>query len=334
MHMADALLSVPTGAVMWGASIGAIFYAVKKIKRNDLSEKKLPLMAVSGAFVFSAQMINFTIPGTGSSGHIGGGILLAGLLGGFPALLTISAVLMIQCLLFADGGLLALGANIFNMGIVPCLIIYPLIFKPILKRGISTKRISFAAFISVVLGLQLGAFFVVLETLCSGITELPFNTFVMLMQPIHLAIGAVEGIVTAAILTFVYKMRPEIIEDSFMEIKTTTSFSVKKTVIVLAALAFITGGIFSLFASQNPDGLEWAIEKTAGTEEIEAKENIHKKLEEIQQNYAVLPDYDFEKGEGDGTSIAGIIGAIITGVFALLTGGIISFIKKRKRQLK
>ena len=100
MHMADALLSVPVGAVMLGASIGSIAYSVKRIKENDVSEKKLPLMAVSGAFVFAAQMINFTIPGTGSSGHIGGGLLLAGLLGEFPAVLTIAAVLLIQCLFF------------------------------------------------------------------------------------------------------------------------------------------------------------------------------------------------------------------------------------------
>ncbi len=72
-------------------------------------------------------MINFTIPGTGSSGHIGGGILLAMLLGEFPALLTIASVLVIQCLIFADGGLLALGANIFNMGVIPCLIVFPII---------------------------------------------------------------------------------------------------------------------------------------------------------------------------------------------------------------
>ena len=120
MHMADALLSPAVGGVMIAASACAIGYSVKKIESTDLGEKKLPLMAVSGAFVFAAQMINFTIPGTGSSGHIGGGMLLAGMLGGFPALSTIAAVLVIQCLFFADGGLLALGANIFNMGVIPC----------------------------------------------------------------------------------------------------------------------------------------------------------------------------------------------------------------------
>ena len=88
-------------------------------------------MGVMGAFVFAAQMINFTIPGTGSSGHIGGGILLCLILGQYPAFLSLCSVLIIQCLFFGDGGLLALGCNIFNMGVLPCFIAYPLIAKPI-----------------------------------------------------------------------------------------------------------------------------------------------------------------------------------------------------------
>jgi cobalt/nickel transport system permease protein len=100
---------------MCAASAAAIAFSVAKIKKDELCEKKVPIIGVMGAFVFAAQMINFTIPGTGSSGHIGGGILLAAMLGGSPALLAISAVLIIQCLFFADGGLLALGCNIFNV---------------------------------------------------------------------------------------------------------------------------------------------------------------------------------------------------------------------------
>ncbi len=330
MHMADALLSVPVGAVMLGASIGSIAYSVKRIKENDVSEKKLPLMAVSGAFVFAAQMINFTIPGTGSSGHIGGGLLLAGLLGEFPAVLTIAAVLLIQCLFFADGGLLALGANIFNMGIIPCLIIYPLLFKPLVKKAASTKMLSVVTFISVVIGLQFGSFCVVLETLFSGITELPFNTFVMLMQPVHLAIGAVEGFVTAMVLVFVYKIRPEIIESSYTGDKIDKNISVRKIIGIFVVITIITSGVLSLFASAYPDGLEWSMENTAGTAELEADSPIHNSAEKIQENIAVLPDYDFENGEGSGTSIAGIVGSAITCVLAFAIGGIIFTVKKKK----
>lgn len=213
MHMSDALLSPAVGGAMYAVSAVSIAYAVQKVKKDDLGEKNLPMMAVAGAFTFAAQMINFTIPGTGSSGHIGGGILLVGLLGGTPAVVTLTAVLLIQCLFFADGGLLALGANIFNMGVIPCLFVCPLIFRPILRKGVTHKRIMIASVVSCVVGLQLGAFCVVLQTLTSGVTELPFHTFVLLMQPIHLAIGFVEGIITAGILNFVYQMRPEILTD-------------------------------------------------------------------------------------------------------------------------
>lgn len=213
MHMSDALLSPAVGGAMYAVSAVSIAYAVQKIKKDELGEKNLPMMAVAGAFTFAAQMINFTIPGSGSSGHIGGGILLVGLFGGTPAVVTLTAVLLIQCLFFADGGLLALGANIFNMGVIPCLFVCPLIFRPILRKGVTHKRIMIASVVSCVVGLQLGAFCVVLQTLTSGVTELPFHTFVLLMQPIHLAIGFVEGIITAGILNFVYQMRPEILTD-------------------------------------------------------------------------------------------------------------------------
>jgi len=217
MHMADALISPAVGLAMGAVSAVAIGVSVTKINRGELPEKKIPIMGVAGALVFAAQMINFTIPATGSSGHIGGGAMLAGMLGGFPAFLSITAVLIIQCLFFADGGLLALGCNIFNLGVIPCLLIYPLVFKPILdggrrdKNGSEYKRLSVASVISAVLGLQLGAFCVVTQTYLSGITALPFGTFAALMLPIHLAIGLVEGVVTAAVLCFVYKMRPDII---------------------------------------------------------------------------------------------------------------------------
>lgn len=97
MHMADALVSPAVGGIMLAASAGAIAYSAYKCK-DDLDEKKIPLMGVMGAVIFAGQMINFTIPGTGSSGHIGGGILLAALLGPFPAFLTLTAVLLIQAL--------------------------------------------------------------------------------------------------------------------------------------------------------------------------------------------------------------------------------------------
>jgi cobalt/nickel transport system permease protein len=335
MHMADALLSPAVGVTMTVVSTAAIAYSVSKIKKDNLSEKKIPLMAVTGAMIFAGQMINFSIPGTGSSGHIGGGILLAAMLGGFPALLAIAAVLIIQCLFFADGGLLALGANIFNMGVIPCLVIYPLIYKTILKKGLSYGKITVASIVSVVTCLQLGAFSVVLETLTSGITELPFSAFLLLMQPIHLAIGLAEGIATAAILCFVYKIRPEIEESSLRGSRVAGGVSIKKPFIALAVIALLVGGLFSLFASSNPDGLEWAMEKTAGTSQLDASGGIFNFAEDIQKKLAFLPDYDFASGGGgliSGTTVSGIVGILLTFVLAGLAGFII-YRYKRKRKV-
>lgn len=334
MHMADALLSPAVGGVMYAASAAAIVYSSVKTKKDEFTEKKLPLMAVTGAFVFAAQMINFTIPGTGSSGHIGGGILLCAMLGAAPALLSMAAVLIIQCLFFADGGLLALGCNIFNIGVIPCLIVYPLIFRPIVRKGINFKRITVAAIISVIIGLQLGSLGVVLETLASGITELPPGTFIALMQPIHLAIGLVEGIVVSAILCFVWKMRPEILESSLSGASIDKAISVKKVVLALAAAAVIVGGALSLLASSNPDGLEWAIEKTAETAELEAMGDVHDSAASVQGSTAFLPDYNFSNADEDsaaGTAVSGIVGGALTFALAGVTGVIISTVKKKKK---
>ena len=334
MHMTDALLSPAVGIAFGAASVGAMAFSVAKVKQDVFSDQKIPLMGVAGALVFAGQMINFTIPGTGSSGHIGGGILLAGLLGGIPAFLSIAAVLIIQCLFFADGGLLALGCNMVNLGVVPCLIVYPLLFKPLLKKGITHARLWLASIASVMTGLELGALSVVLQTLASGIAELPFGTFVMFMLPIHLAIGLVEGMVTAAVLCFIHQTRPEILSSANAE--KPMGSGAKKALGILAALAIVVGGGLSIFASPDPDGLEWAMEKTAGTTELEANGAVHDGAAAVQGALAFLPDYRFAGTGKDagplGTSASGVVGAAITLGLAGGAGFAISKVKKAKKQ--
>ncbi len=332
MHMADALLSPAVGSVMYAASTGATWYAVSKVKKEQ-TDKTLPLMAVSGAFVFAAQMINFTIPGTGSSGHIGGGMLLAGLLGGGPALLTMATVLLIQCLFFADGGLLAYGANLFHMGVIPCLLMYPLIFRPLLRRGRQRKNILLASVLATVVGLQLGAFGVVVETLASGVTELPFSKFVLLMQPIHLAIGSVEGILTAAILQVVYQMQPQLLEEHINTTDAAKPKQMRRVVVLFALLAVITGGILSLYASSKPDGLEWSVEKVTGAPELARQNPVYDVTGSIQEKTAILPDYDYAEGTeglGNGTSVSGLLGAGITFVLAGALGFLMRKLGKKR----
>lgn len=344
MHMADALLSPVVGATMWVGSVAAIGYSSKKLK-NYIDNKTIPLMGVMGAFIFAAQMINFTIPVTGSSGHIGGGMILTIMLGPYAAFLAMASILTVQALFFADGGLLALGCNIWNLGIYPCFLIYPLIYKPIAGDGTSTRRLSIAAIVSVVIALQLGAFSVVLETLLSGKSELPFGTFVLLMQPIHLAIGLVEGILTAGIISNVKKARPEILEATSLSQPIHAGISIKNILIAFVILAIITGGALSWFASTHPDGLEWAIKKVTGKGELAgAKQGIAPVLTDIQKKTAFLPDYNFKPAAGEkadenkvpawpnieaGTSVAGIIGGGIVLMSILFIGFGIRLFKKQ-----
>jgi len=334
MHMADALISPAVGGTMTAVSAGLAAYSIRKVQR-DLDEHKIPLMGVMGAFVFAAQMINFTIPATGSSGHLGGGMLLAILLGPYAGFLTMASILLIQALFFGDGGLLAYGCNVFNLGFFTCFIAYPLIYKWITRKGLTAGRIFRASLVSAILGLQLGAFGVVLETWFSGKTELPFDTFVLLMQPIHLAIGIVEGLVTAAVATFVWKARPEILERAAAG-KALGGLSINKVLAGILAAAIVIGGFVSWFASSNPDGLEWSLERTAGTAELEASGGVYDVLANVQSKTAFLPDYSFksaEEGEAGsyaGTSVSGIAGGALTLVLAGLTGLMIIAYKKKK----
>ena len=344
MHMADALVSPAVGGAMIAASGAALAWTIwKDRKDSQLDDRKVPVMGVMSAFVFAAQMINFTIPGTGSSGHIGGGILLAALLGGGPALLCLTAVLAIQCLLFADGGLLALGCNVFNIGVLPCLLAYPLVFRPLTRNGMSAKHITIASVLAAVIGLQLGAFSVVLQTKLSGITLLPFGAFLLLMQPIHLAIGVMEGLITAAVLVYVAKARPELLESARTARPLGRKVSLKRVLAVLGVLAVLTGGGLSLLASSYPDGLEWSVDgvlrgaqpasATADTGEprgIEAEGGVYDAFAGIQETTSLMPDYAFKDSESAaGTSVAGVAGSVAALLIALGAGALITRARRK-----
>lgn len=325
MHMADGLISVPIGIIFFIISVAFIGFSCKKIYTFK-DEKKIPMMAVMGAFVFVAQMINFTIPGTGSSGHIGGGILLCLVLGQYPAFLSLCSVLIIQCLFFGDGGLLALGCNMFNMGVIPCFIAYPFVVKPLLKNHFDSKRLMIASLLGVVVGLELGAFAVVLQTVISQISELPFSTFVAFMLPIHLIIGIIEGIITAAIVSYVYKENPNMIDHALMN-QSFAKIHIKKLFYVFLTLVVIIGGGLSLYASQYPDGLEWSIENVVGNSEIIDHDQTKETILKVQEATTFLPDYHFSYGEDRlGVSTSGIVGGAMT----LLLVGTIGYIMTRK----
>src|SRR5512136_1177780 len=144
MHMADALLSPTVGGAMGAVTATAVAWCSREVRR-EADDRRVPLMGVLGAFLFAAQMINFSIPGTGSSGHLGGGLLLAILLGPHAAFLVIASVLTVQAFFFADGGLLALGCNIFNLGFFPAFVAYPLVYRVMAGDRHGTPRAWAAA---------------------------------------------------------------------------------------------------------------------------------------------------------------------------------------------
>lgn len=343
MHMADALLAPAVAATMYAASTGAACYSVRSLKKEEKIElepsyKKLPTMAVMSALVFAGQMINYTIPGTGSSGHLCGGMMLTALLGPAAGFLSMIVVLAIQCLFFADGGLMALGANAWNMAFYGCFAGYYLIYRPIMRsslfaakgeRAANRAKIVLASILGCVITLQMGALSVVLETTLSGITELPFGAFVGLMQPIHLAIGLVEGLITSAVLLYVYETRPELLKDLKTGDRTANKLSLTKTLVILAVVAAIVGGGLSLFASGNPDGLEWSLFGNAeegysenmglDEEDYGVQSSVAEAAASIQDKTAFLPDYAFASDSENalGTTVSGLVGsAMVAGLAA------------------
>lgn len=331
MHMADALLSPAVGGTMWVATASVIAICARRVRR-DGDERRVPLMGVLGAFLFAAQMINFAIPGTGSSGHLGGGLLLAILLGPHAALLVMASVLVVQALFFADGGLLALGCNIFNLGVFPAFVAYPLLYRPLAPADAGAARFAFASIVAAVIGLQLGALAVVVQTVASGISALPLSTFLLFMLPIHLAIGVVEGVVTAAIVSFIGRARPEMLVPA-----PAGSRSRRPVLVAFLVVAMVTGGVMSWFASHDPDGLEWSIARaTGGAGAAKPSTAAHAALSTLQQRVAVLPDYSIRKAEattakadagGDddrlGTSVSGLVGGLLALLLALAIGALL-----------
>jgi cobalt/nickel transport system permease protein len=180
-----------------------------------------------------------------------------------------------------------------------------------------------------------------MQTLLSGRSELPFGTFLLMMQPVHLAIGLVEGFVTAGVINFIRAARPEILESAVSARPLSAKISIKKVFACLLIATLVTSGVLSWFASSNPDGLEWSIEKVFGKPELpEAEQGIAPALKSVQKKTSFLPDYGFKKGteeEGEaswpavdpGTSVSGIVGAGLVLAAVLLIGGIIKALRRK-----
>ena len=207
MHIPDGFLDTTTSVVTWVASAGSIAYAVRRAGK-ELDERQVPLMGVSAAFIFAAQMLNFSVAG-GTSGHLLGGALAAILLGPWAGMLVITSVLAIQALLFQDGGLLALGANVFNMAVIGVLlgwVVYTGIKRLFGDKTWSTMAGGFAAaWLSVVVASLVAA----VELALSGAS--PWGVVLPAMVGVHALIGIGEGLITVAVLAFLRVTRPDLL---------------------------------------------------------------------------------------------------------------------------
>lgn len=304
----------------------------KRLERQQDSSQ-ISLMGILGAFVFAAQMINIAIPGTGASGHLGGGVLLAILLGPSAAFVVISSILFVQALFFADGGLLALGCNMINMGIIPTLIAYPLIYQrlaPSLEAEPFNRytgwRHRLVILVTTVVALQLGSLGVIIQTTLSDISAISSQLFLLLMQPIHLVIGLGEGVITLFILSFLAKTQPQLLQQLAPPAEKSQR---KHPIMLLTLITLFVGGLFSSFASENPDGLEWSIAQAKNsTAQLTTAQpsRWHQQLATLQQQTTLLADYQFSDTENRhdtvidaGNATAGLVGgAVCTLVISII----------------
>ncbi len=266
MHLGNSIICPVTGIPMIIAAGAAAIWAFKKTKQDFKKESIIPAVAIT-SFVFALQMINFSIPTTASSGHIVGAVLLAALLGPYAGFLAICAILLIQAVFFADGGLMALGCNIFNMGFLACFVAYPLLFKPLAEKN----KPALGAFLASIAALQLGSIAVVAESALSGSTSANIGLFTGLMQSIHLATGVIEGLFTALIVVIAQRTN----------LSKIFSYSLGVTALILA-------GVISQFASSRPDGLEWSLINMSDSFVEQTNGYLYSMSELLQSKTAIL----------------------------------------------
>src|SRR5258706_2564976 len=242
MHIADGFLNLYVSLVCWVITAITISMAVSRTNKS-LGEKQVPLMGVMAAFIFAAQMINFPVAG-GTSGHLLGGALAAIMLGPWAGMLVMTAVIAVQGLLFQDGGLLVMGANILNMGLVTCAIGYGL-YRTTSggSRMLKLSAAGIAAWISVIAV----ALFTALQLWLSGTAQLQVVIPAMLF--VHAFIGLGEAIITVAALSFVLQSRPDLLGENSESAKGSKGWIVAGIVLSLIVI------FLSPLASTNPDGL-------------------------------------------------------------------------------
>jgi len=298
MHIPDGFLSVLVSIVFWVIAVIVIGIAIKKTSK-ELGERDVPLMGVLAAAIFAGQMLNFSVTG-GTSGHLLGAAIAVILLGPWPAVLVMTSVVSVQALLFQDGGILALGANIFNMAIVGVFVayaVYMLLTNLFKKQSWGVFIAGFAAAWSSIFIASLSC---ALQLAMSGTS--PANIAIPAMGSIHALIGIGEGLITTGALALLIATRKDLLK---ME---ETRPASNKGILITGILIALVLVVLSPLASSHPDGLEWVAEKH-GFIEI-TKDAL----------FNIIPDYTMPgiSNPALATIAAGIIGVVI--VFGVAYG--------------
>jgi cobalt/nickel transport system permease protein len=301
LHIPDGFLSTPVAIVGWVLAILIIGFALRQT-RDQLGERQTPLLGIMAAFIFAAQAINFPVAG-GTSGHLLGGALAAIVLGPWAAVLVMTAVIGLQGLLFQDGGLLAMGWNIMNMGVLTAFtgyLVYNLIKRVI---GQSATALIIAGVVGAWLSVEVGAIATALQLAVSGTS--PLNISLPAMVGVHALIGIGEALITVGALTLIASTRADLLEQG------------RKAGGALSA-AWVTGGllialvvaVFSFAASGSPDGLE----RVAGDNGFLTRT--------LDPFYTILPDYTipFVANETLSGILAVVMGTLLVFGIAILVG--------------
>jgi cobalt/nickel transport system permease protein len=297
MHIPDGFMSVTVSIILWIATIVVVGYALKRVNA-DLGERQVPLMGILAAAIFAGQMLNFAVAG-GTSGHLMGAALATILVGPWAAILVLTTVVGVQALIFQDGGLLALGANVFNMAIIGVAVSY-FVYTTIRRlAGQKTWGIFVGGFLAAWASIVVAALAVALELALSGTS--PANIAIPAMGGIHMLIGIGEGLITLGALALIYATRPDLLNAGQQRRSGDKVFWVVGLVIALGL------AVISPLASSHPDGLEWVAEQKGFLDTAQGSA------------YEIIPDYVMPgiSNEALATILAGIIGTLIVFGIAL-----------------
>lgn len=297
LHIPDGFLSIVVSVICWLLTVITLGFAISKTNKS-LGEKQIPLMGVMAAFIFAAQMINFPVAG-GTSGHLLGGALAAIILGPWAGMIVMTAVIAVQALLFQDGGLIVMGANILNMGLVTAAIGYGL-YRSVSgsTKGVKLGVIGVAAWLSVMAGALLTS----LQLWLSGTSQL--GIVIPAMLGVHALIGLGEALITVFAIGFIMQTRPDLLGEGSESAKASRNWVFVGGIISLLVV------LLSPLASANPDGLE-RVAKDMGF--INAGQSAP---------YQIIPDYTlpFLGETALSTILAGLVGVIVVGVIIVLIG--------------